>query len=417
VSADADRGRARARRACPCCDATSAGPPAFVHPAVPVLLNVLAATEEEARRAPSARLALVECAECGAVFNEAFHGVPYGPDYFVDPTRSARYREHLDDVSDRVAARMEGRSSFSVVDVGAGQGSFLAHLAERLGARMTRGHGFDPAFRASETQLPSNVSVTPTRLDAQSAAALAFTVDVVVTRHVVEHVTDPVPFLASPRAWLAAPFMLVVETPNVGHTLDGGLLHDFCYEHCTMLGETALAAVLRRAGYEHVRVEHAFSGEYLLAFATEPGTRAPATDGGAAAAMPPRSAAARLADVAERFVPEHRERLRHARARGLVALWGGAGKGALFAHLVDPDRALIDVVVDIHPSKQGRYLPGTGHRVVAPEEALRRSVRTVFVANPTYAEEVATLCDAMGFRADIECVGDQLHARRTRSEA
>ncbi len=397
-------------RSCPCCGAAIVGPPAFVHPAVPVLLNVLAATEEEARRAPSGRLELVECAACGAVFNQAFHGVPYGPDYFVDPTRSARYRQHLDDVSDRLAARMDGRSAFSVVDIGAGQGSFLAHLIGRLTTRVTRAHGFDPAFRASEAQLPSNVSVTATPFDAPGAGALDFPVDVVVTRHVVEHVTDPVPFLAAPRECLAAPFTLLVETPNVVHSLERGLLHDFCYEHCMMLSDTALAEVLRRAGYERRRVEHAFGGEYLLAFAAAPGTPTAAP----VEAIPPRSASARLADVAARFVPEHRARLLQARARGPIALWGGAGKGALFAHLVDPRRELVNAVVDIHPSKQGMFLPGTGHRVVPPEEVLRQEVRTVFVANATYVDEVASRCDAMGLRVELECVGEQAFARRTR---
>src|SRR6185369_2881061 len=146
----------------------------------------------------------------------------------------------------------------------------------------------------------------------------------------------PVPFLASFRECFPPPFTLLVETPNVAHTLERGLLHDFCYEHCTMLGDAALAEVLRRAGYERIRVERAFDGEYLLAFAAAPATRRPGADSALAGAVSPRAASARLADVAMRFVPEHRERLRRARARGPIALWGGAGKGALFAHLVDP---------------------------------------------------------------------------------
>lgn len=409
----ADRASSGARRgpgalSCPCCGATLTSRPAFVH-AVPVLLNVLATTEAEARRAPSARLELVECATCGVVFNQAFERVPYGPDYFLDPTRSERYRRHLDDVGDRLAAHLTDRPTFTVVDVGAGQGTFLSHLVRRLPTRITRAHGFDPAFRAAEVGLPSRVEITATPLEARTAAALDFTVDVVVTRHVVEHVADPAAFLASFRAAFAPPFTLVVETPNVGHTLERGLLHDFCYEHCTMLSEEALAEVLRRAGYEHVRVERAFGGEYLLAFATAPA--APGNDGATATAGAPRRVP-RLAGVAARFVPEHRARLQRARARGPVALWGGAGKGALFAHLVDPDRELVDLVVDIHPSKQGMFLPGAGHRIVSPEEARRRGVRTVVVANASYADEVAALCAAIGIGGELECVGDLPRARQ-----
>lgn len=390
--------------ACPCCATRIDGPPAFVHAAVPRLLNVLAASEAEARRVPSGRLELVECPACGMVFNRAFDGVPYGQDYFLDATRSPRYRRHLDDVSDRIAARLAPRGRFSLVDVGAGQGLFLAHLVERLDGRVIRAQGFDPAFRAAQAALPARVAVTAAPWDAAGAASLDFPVDVVAARHVFEHIPDPVRFVASFRALVPGPFELVLETPDVEQSLGRGLLHDFCYEHCAMATDVALAAALRRAGYERIRIERAFDGEYLLAFAT-----APAAAGRPAEPPPPArrgDAVPRLAGLAARFVPRHRERLRQARARGPVALWGAAGKGALFALLVDPERTLLDLVVDIHPRKQGGFLPGAGHRVVAPEAARGAGVRTVLVANPTYAGEVARMCAALGLAADVQPAGE-----------
>ncbi len=391
---------------CACCGATVEGAPAFVHPSVPLFLNVLAATEQEARTARSGRLELFECPGCGFVFNRAFEGLPYGPDYFVDATLSPRYREHLDDVSDRLAARVGRPSPFSVVDVGAGQGTFLAHLIGRLGERISVAHGFDPAFRSTQAKLPSNVGFTASNLDRDGAGGLDFRTDAVVTRHVLEHVPDPIRFLSSIRESVGGPFELLVETPNVAHTLDRGLLHDFCYEHCAMSTGVALAAALRSSGFDRVRVETGFGGEYLLGFASAPaGSRSDASPE-PVSRVAPRVTGNRLADLANRFVSEHRERLERARARGPIAIWGGAGKGALFAHLVDPDRALVDFVVDIHPKKHGTFLPGAGHRIVSPEDARRADVRTIVVANATYADEIASLCEAKGLQVEIECVGD-----------
>lgn len=389
---------------CPCCG-TPAAPAAFVHPAVPVLLNVLARTEAAARAVAAARLELVECETCGLVFNRVFDSVPYGHEYFLDPTRSPRYRAHLDHVCDRLAERMAGRPAFSVIDVGAGQGTFLAHLAGRLGPRMARAHGFDPAFRAREAALPRPIAVTASPLDATTA--LPFVPNVVVTRHVIEHVPDPVQFLAAIRQQAGGAFELMVETPDVDHTLAHGLLHDFCYEHCALMSAGALVTALRHAGYSRIAVERVFGGEYLLAFASGSGAGPEPGAGSPAGREIRRLRRQGLDELARRFVPEHRERLRRARLRGRIALWGAAGKGALFAHLVDPERALIDVVVDIHPAKQGAFLPGTGHRVAAPADARRAEVRTVFVANPTYREEVAGLCREQGLAAEVECVGDR----------
>jgi hypothetical protein len=380
---------------------------------VPKLLNVLAANELEARNAPSGRLELFECSRCGLVFNRAFEGVPYGPHYFVDATRSPRYLRHLDDVCDRLAERMVERASFSVIDVGAGQGTFLAHLVGRLGERISVAHGFDPAFRSEQAKLPDNVGFTPSLVDSRGVAALTFPVDVVVTRHVLEHVPDPVQFLVSFREYLPGPFGILVETPNVTHSLARGLLHDFCYEHCVMSGDVALSEALRRSGYEQIHVETAFGGEYLVAFAHAPAM--PPSGRSAEPSVPARRrpASTRLADVAKCFVPEHRERLQRARARGPIAIWGGAGKGALFAHLVDPDRALVDFVVDIHPSKQGFFLPGVGHRVVSPGEARRAGVRTVVVANATYVDEIELQCNANDLQVELQCVGNRPLARTT----
>jgi hypothetical protein len=299
------------------------------------------------------------------------------------------------------------RSPFSVVDVGAGQGTFLTHLVGRLGAHISRAHGFDPAFRPSEAKLPSNVGVTASLVDSRRAAALDFPVDIVVTRHVLEHMPDPVRLLASFHEHFPGPFGLLVETPNVAHSLEWGLLHDFCYEHCAMLSDVALSEALRRAGYERIHVERAFDDEYLLAFAFARNKTPPGWAPEPAAPMQRRPTSTRLADVAKRFVPEHRERLQRARARGRIAIWGGAGKGALFAHFVDPDRTLVDFVVDIHPGKQRFFLPGAGHRVVAPEDARRAGVRTVVVANPTYMAEIRAQCDAHGLEVELQCVGDR----------
>src|SRR3989442_1577970 len=80
-------------------------------------------------------------------------------------------------------------------------------------------------------------------------------------------------------------------------------------------------------------------------------------------------------------------------------------------------RALRDVVVEIHASKEGMFLPGAGHRVVAPEEARRRKVRTVVVANATYVDEVAAQCEAIGLGVDLDRVGDRPFARTTRRPA
>jgi hypothetical protein len=72
-------------------------------------------------------------------------------------------------------------------------------------------------------------------------------------------------------------------------------------------------------------------------------------------------------------------------------MWGAAAKGVTLANLCDPDRALIACVVDLNPNKQGAYLPGTGHRIVGPQDLAALKVRTAVMTNPNYLDENARL--------------------------
>ncbi len=391
--------------ACPACGAPGPGAPSVRFEGVPVLLNVLVAEQAAALAAPRGALALCACDGCGFVWNAAFQGVPYDARYQVDQSLSPRFAAHLCEVAARVAGLVGPGAPLSVVEVGCGQGVFLGVLRRHLGARLVAAHGFDPAFRGGAGVLPPGARVTAAVLDGASAAELSFAPDVVVLRHIIEHVPAPAEFLRSIRATLAprGPFTIVIETPDADWTLGRGLLHDFCYEHCSLHSGPALAAALDRAGFGAARVERVFAGEYLLVTASSE----PATDAvePAGVTLARRGAGASLRALGGIFVEAHRARLALDRARGPVAVWGGAGKGALFVLMVDPERQLVDVVIDIHPAKAGSFLPGAGHPVVTPTQARALGVRTIVVANGNYLAEISTYCREAGWDVSLWAVG------------
>ncbi|MBE9554257.1 MAG: hypothetical protein IMF05_12415, partial [Proteobacteria bacterium] len=102
-----------------------------------------------------------------------------------------------------------------------------------------------------------------------------------------------------------------------------------------------------------------------------------------------------------RFVSNWTDRISDAAGRGGVAIWGAGAKGVTFSLLTDPARESIDCLIDINPGKQGNYVPLTGHAIVSPEQAAARGIRTVIVANPIYADEVAGACRLLGMDVGI----------------
>ena len=56
----------------------------------------------------------------------------------------------------------------------------------------------------------------------------------------------------------------------------------------------------------------------------------------------------------------------------------------------------------MNPFKQGRYLAGTGHKVVAPADLVDDPPGTVFLMNAVYADEVRSTLDALELDPTIE---------------
>jgi len=79
---------------------------------------------------------------------------------------------------------------------------------------------------------------------------------------------------------------------------------------------------------------------------------------------------------------------------------GGGLKGRQLRQHADGGET-IDCLIDLNPNKHGRFVPGTGHPIRAPESLAGRPPDAVIVMNPLYAEEIGTALRAMGIEAEL----------------
>ena len=61
-------------------------------------------------------------------------------------------------------------------------------------------------------------------------------------------------------------------------------------------------------------------------------------------------------------------------------------------------------VVDINPFRQGAFLPGSGVRVLAPEELRDRRPDLVVAMNPAYLDEIAQALGELGLASELAAV-------------
>ena len=87
--------------------------------------------------------------------------------------------------------------------------------------------------------------------------------------------------------------------------------------------------------------------------------------------------------------------------RTQAACKGAGAKGVTFCNLADPEARRIACVVDINPAKQGKFVAGTGHPIVSPEQAVARGVTAALVLNPNYLTEVTEQLARRGARTAV----------------
>jgi len=380
---------------CPVCESLRLTP--FLQRSqVPVHQNLVVASQEAARSVTRGELDLMVCEDCGFVFNRAFDlsRLAYGENYDNTQSCSAYFDTYLDGLVKDLVERQGVRNS-TIVEVGCGKGQFLRKLVSYPGAN-NKGFGFDPSYVGEDIELDGRLAFRRCYYDDTCTDVAA---DVVVCRHVIEHVPEPMALLRSVRAALghSPKARVFFETPCVEWILHNRVVWDFFYEHCSLFTAASLSLAFQRAGFAVERVEHIFGGQYLWLEARVSNASLPTIQ-----SLPETAKLAQAYGAEEETLRQKwLARLIELKASGKVALWGAGAKGATFANLVDPDCTLIDCVVDLNPNKQGRYIPGTGHPIVAPADLPRRGVSSAVLMNPNYREENLRLLADAGIELEL----------------
>jgi len=319
---------------------------------VPVCQNRVYATAAVARACLLGDLVLAQDAATGLVANRAYDParLAYDADYQNEQACSSTFRGHLAEVQAILARHLTGRR---LVEVGCGKGVFL----EQLRGACYDVTGFDPTYEGDSPHIRREFF----------RPGIGFRADGIVLRHVLEHVPDPVAFLAS---------LIYIEVPCLDWILTRRTWFDIFYEHVNYFRASDFHRLFGRLR----EADHLFHGQYLYAVADLASLRTPIAGPSDIVAWPADFLASLHACVARQSGgrPEAR------------AVWGAAAKGATFLHLLH--RAGIDFagVCDINPAKHGRYLAGSGYRVSPPAELLRTlpDGAEISVMNANYFDEI-----------------------------
>ncbi len=247
------------RTTCPVCSGHEGR--GFVQiPAAPVYCNLLFPTADEARSVPRADIRLALCPTCGMIWNTAFEPrlMSYAGDYENSLSASATFREYATQLASRLVETYDIRGK-DVIEIGCGRGEFLAELC-RIGGN--RGLGLDPSTAASLG--PPDASIRMVQAE-YTGGYRDEPVDLLVCRHMLEHVPAPSEFLLSIREMLGdrRETIVYVEVPDGRSMLEDLAVWDVIYEHPSYFAAPAMERAFEGSGFAVRRVSSEYHAQFL----------------------------------------------------------------------------------------------------------------------------------------------------------
>lgn len=316
----------------------------------------------------------VRCTRCGHVFNASFDEASV-PAEDAHPgwgmwNGAALWIDFMRETAARLAAPLSRDAV--VVELGHGGGEFIGMIADARSDITCL--GFDPygVEREGRPRLRRALA-TPESLRALNA-------DLVVVRHVLEHLAAPLDFLKR----IGGDQRVYVEVPCIDRAIASSRTVDFFYEHAQQFTTTSFHAMIGLAG--SIEEEgHGYDGEVVWAIARlgKPSIAAPSPNADFAREAADFHARAR---ASRETIREQLADLVSSEKR--IAIWGGAGKAAAFIAHYDLDAVRFPLVVDSDPSKVGTFVAGTGQPIRDPSELRDTPADVILIPSQWRARDI-----------------------------
>ncbi|MGE0766690.1 MAG: class I SAM-dependent methyltransferase [Hyphomicrobiaceae bacterium] len=380
--------------ACPACGSARPRDVIYRVDHIPIQSCVLLTSRDEAVNYPRRDLELVCCRDCGFICNHIFDQSIV--EYATVTEESQHFSGTFNGFAKRLAREIADRVPLDhkhILEIGCGKGDFLIELCKLANCT---GLGIDPGFshvRLDATDFNKDYDTARIKFiaDYYGPAYMHLAADLIMCRHTLEHIGPVAQFVRDIRAGIAHKFDTKVffETPSADRVLTEGAFWDIYYEHCSYFTPGTHAELFMREGYDVDEVRLDYDDQYIIQYARPHSSDRPK-------ACESKATAASISALVETFGPrvtETQERwgnlIREWHARGKrVTAWGGGSKCVSFLTTLKLDREIAGVV-DINPFKQGKFLPGTGHQVIAPKDLKAVSPDVVIIMNPIYVQEIS----------------------------
>lgn len=307
-------------------------------------------SKEEAQTMPRFPHHFVQCLSCSHIWNSQFQ-------YDVIPYQNKPNRM-FNNGNNWKGFLLETKKSLLqllpespvIIDIGCGEGHFIRDLS-LLYNGTGRFLGFDPNGNLKETG--RNIEFYAKLFEPLTDINI-YNPDLIIIRHVFEHMTNPVQFieqLAFAVSQKNKPCFLFAEVPCVDRALSTNRTSDFFYEHVSQFTTDSFKCLMMKGG-KIEKLAHGYHQEVVYAIVSLGITLQ-------------QNLMIDKSRCINKTINDNLEIIRRQvdnifRDNKHIAIWGGTGKGAAFINQYHMDANRFPLVVDSDFDKVNTYVPGTG---------------------------------------------------------
>jgi SAM-dependent methyltransferase len=341
-------------------------------------------------------LTLLRCSGCGLVqLRESLAPSFYSHYSFMSGVASG-YMDYLKLVAAHLGER--SKPGTRVLEIGCSDGTLLELLRD-LGFSVS---GFEPATGPARAALEKGLAVVNEFLQADSASRGGFEpADIVVIRHVLEHVDDFSAIFAGVDRLAAPDATLLIEVPDLNSTIVNSIHSNIYHIHSCYFDVETISALLDWYEWEPIgsTTVNTFGGSLLL-WAQRKG-RSGRFDSQSAlsferiACQHPRGASyAGLLEFVSAWKTGARatrsffDKLRDRGAR--VAGYGAAERTTSLMGVAGLDGSHISVIFDRNPNLAGKALPGNRIPILHPDSIPDHNPEYLVIFAQSFQDEIVS---------------------------
>lgn len=327
---------------------------------VPVLQNRVFDSEQAAIESDFGYLQIEQNPETGIVENRLFDTkkMIYDQNYDNEQSYSKVFEDHLEHVCDILSPYI--RNNKKVIEVGCGKGHFFRKLASRNVDMV----GCDPTYEGDDPRIIKELF----------SEELGLKGDVIILRHVLEHIQNPVNFIKQIAAANGNKGIIYIEVPDLNWIVKNQVYFDFFYEHVNYFRPSDFKLIFNKI-YEQNTF---FNGQYQYVIADLSSIN-----------TPPFTFDSNEEELKVSFdkLDSISNLIKQSERR--VYIWGAASKGVISSMHLLLRGIRITALVDINPKKQDRFAAMTGIQIISPETFKQQGNNAILlIANPNYEAEI-----------------------------